>query len=321
MKKFKTHFFYIKQIHLFALLTVLFSLLSLFGQWHHLIELTSHFKLHYLLASLFFIGLYLIKKNYQLVAVFLLMVVLNSSYILPWYLAPESNHSIESSTRISLFHSNVYTSNNQYSKLIQVIKNELPDIVVLQEVDRLWIENLSEINELYPYQKIQTREDNFGIVLYSRLPITKSEIIYPGTALIPTIQVTILAGEEPIQIIATHPLPPISKSYATARNSQLESIANLIKSIKEPVVLIGDLNTTMWSFQYKELVEVSALINARKGFGIHATWPSQFLALGIPIDHLLYSREFILSDFRALKDIGSDHLPIMASLSLNTMKN
>ncbi|NEO61878.1 MAG: hypothetical protein F6J98_16150 [Moorea sp. SIO4G2] len=102
------------------------------------------------------------------------------------------------------------------------------------------------------------------------------------------------------------------------RNQDLEKeIGDYIRQIQKPVVLIGDLNVTMWSPYYKSLIESSGLHDARAGFGILPTL-SQFSPanpwLAIPVDHCLVSRDVKVIKMRTGPDLGSDHLPVITDI-------
>ncbi|NEO05274.1 endonuclease/exonuclease/phosphatase family protein [Moorena sp. SIO3I8] len=104
------------------------------------------------------------------------------------------------------------------------------------------------------------------------------------------------------------------------RNQDLEKeIGDYIRQIQKPVVLIGDLNVTMWSPYYKSLIESSGLHDARAGFGILPTL-SQFSPanpwLAIPVDHCLVSRDVKVIKMRTGPDLGSDHLPVITDIAL-----
>ncbi len=72
----------------------------------------------------------------------------------------------------------------------------------------------------------------------------------------------------------------------------------------------------MWAHHYNELVESTGLANARDGFGVLPSWPTNIPIAMIPIDHCLVSDEFTVLDVRTGPDIGSDHLPLIVELGL-----
>ena len=121
-----------------------------------------------------------------------------------------------------------------------------------------------------------------------------------------------------------HPLPPISQRNFRTRNEAYSRIEEAINRLSGSAVLIGDLNTTIWSPCYQKLVDETGLVNTRKGFGILPTWPTSnndfglpglaARLLAIPIDHCLVSPELQIVQTRALSSVGSDHRPIVVDL-------
>ena len=60
----------------------------------------------------------------------------------------------------------------------------------------------------------------------------------------------------------------------------------------------------------------SGLHDCARGFGLARSWPAQFAPLGIRIDHCLVSREWESVRVDIGRALGSDHLPVIAELSL-----
>lgn len=274
--------------------------------------------MHFLIASIILSVCFALYKKAGWSCTMLVVAFTNAYVILPVYLNQSSNIDDPKRKTLTLLHSNVLSSNLQHEKLIELIEKEQPDIIVTQEVNEQWTTSLSKLHMAYPYQLIHPREDNFGIALYSKTPLLNAQIIRIGMAKLPSIKASFVFNNEVITLVASHSLPPVNQQYLVSRNEHILALATLLNSIQTPKILVGDLNTTPWSSFYHPLTANSNMINTRQGFGIIATWPAALGPLGIPIDHVLISNEFKVVSMDVAKSIGSDHLPLIVSVSLNS---
>lgn len=300
--------------YLFASITFAFSIGSLFAERHYYLDLMSNFKLHYFWASLFFAVFYFYFDKRWLACVFLLLTLGNAYFLLPWYFQAKTNN--KSSTKlIKIMHVNLLSSNQQYQRLKNVIEDQKPDILVLQEVNQRWAKQLTHLQKNYSHSKIMPQEDNFGIAIYSRIPQSSVSVNNWGLSELPSLKLSFSIEQSSFQVYATHPLPPINARYRDLRNQQLSAMLEDVNLSSEPVIIVGDLNVSMWSAFYSEFSN-SGLINARQGFGLHNTWPAGLNILGIPIDHIIISPKLNVKSFTTGPNIGSDHLPIIAEIYL-----
>lgn len=280
------------------------------------LELLSHFRLQYFYLSLLCTLLFLAYCQYKSSLVMALVFLLNSIYIIPWYFNESTDDNYLASLKI--IHSNVHTTNSDYQKFIALIEREKPDIVVVQELSHKWLNQLAVVKNIYPHIKAKPSDDNFGIAIFSKFPLENVEEMYWGLFDIPSLKVDFTLSGTTITLISSHPPPPINRQLYIARNTQLNEIARVVTTINNPIILIGDLNVSMWSADYQKLERETGLKNARKGFGILPTWPTQLPVAMIPIDHCLLSSAFNVDDIRNGEDIGSDHLPLVMTLLLKT---
>ncbi len=301
------------------IVAIFLSVLSLGSSFFHdnlLFELTSHFKVQYLAVSILLLLYFSIRKKKKAIVWFAILSIYNSSFVLPWYLSAKDIKSGKASATLKLLHSNVYTANQNKLKLIELIYSEKPDIIIAQEIDNKWAEALTEIEGLYPYNIVLPRTDNFGMALYSKLPLGKAKELTENIFGIPTVSAVIQLNGKEIELISMHTLPPISNEYFKSRNSQLNYITTYSKESRVPLILVGDLNVSMWSQHYLSLEKEAQLSNSRRGFGILPSWSSNIPFTQIPIDHCLISQGIKVLETKLGKDIHSDHLPLIVILAI-----
>ena len=298
------------------LLIALLSALSYLGRVHLFFELLSHFRFQYFVLSWIpFVLLALMQtKPWLWVAFFCLG--LNGVAIAPWYMPLPNLGGAGQPLRVMV--SNVLTDNRAYDSFYSLVEAEQPDLLVVLEANDEWVRELWDLEQILPYSVMEPREDNFGIALYSKLPLDDVELHDWAEAAyeVPSITAQIDWNGRPVEVIATHPLPPINSTYYEGRNEHIDQLAYYAQGLGRSLILAGDLNTTMWSPYYQSLVRRAKLKNTREGFGIQPTWPSEVPPLQIPIDHVLVSRDFTVLETRRGRSVGSDHYPLITDVAL-----
>jgi endonuclease/exonuclease/phosphatase (EEP) superfamily protein YafD len=296
-----------------AIVTILFSVVTIFDFAHRNIELFSHFRLQYLAVSLLLLIAFAILRSPVYAVLLLATTVFNATYVLPWYFGGVA---VESAATLKLLHANVFSRNDEYERLFDLIEAEKPDVIFLQEVTENWRDAAANLHSDYPYRHVEAREDNFGIAIFSRLPLDSVTHIDSPPLSYPTIVATMTVNGESLTLINTHPMIPLTRSFYEARNHQIQSIADLVNKSIGSMILIGDFNTSPWARPYRELEERTGLRNTRRGFGIRPTWPTFMPLAMIPIDHALVSDNIGVIDTRTGPRIGSDHLPLILTVAL-----
>jgi len=298
-----------------AFVTAVFSLLTLFDQWHRLLELFSHFRLQYCVVAVTLAMGFVVLRDRNWALGMLAIAATNAWFVAPWYFGA-TPLSPDPSTSFTILHANVYAHNNEHQLFIELIRKEQPDVVFVQEIDEPLQTSLLVIHKDYPYREVVSRNDNFGIAVYSRL-LLDSVVQHESPPFgYPSLIVTTHIDSQLLTLISTHPMPPIGRTEFDGRNQQLQDTGELVNAAPRPVVLIGDLNISMWAHHYGKLVEQTGLRNARAGFGILPSWPVHLPFAMIPIDQCLVSNNIGVVDIRTGPDIGSDHLPLIVTLTM-----
>ena len=289
---------------------------SFFGRAHWLLELLTHFRMHFALGLILLLLLALARRRFAAAIVAAALAAANLSPMAP-YVAPGSPQAEASPAGIRVMAANLNLHNSDYVALRSAIRQENPDVVGLMEVTRKWADELSSIRSEYPFTVLRPEEGAYGLALFSRVPmqeIRSSPYLEQGIQT--AISVDVELGQKAVTIVLAHFRAPTSPRNAEIRNLQIDRITEMIRSDRnEEQILIGDLNTTPWSPYYLPLETEANLVNAARGRGYRATWPVGFGLLKIPIDHCLVSTGLRVRQMRTGADIGSDHYPIVVDIA------
>lgn len=302
---------------------------------------------------LLFVGIYLSSKSfydyfvfdmlvqysiYALIIAFFLLIIYHYSirkeqkknvlYLLPIFIIPyivyqemgnfyfgDNNKGEESNFKIISI--NIFSQNNDFQYLREYLSKETSDVLILQELTPAWQKNVEFVRKKYPYYKEEARSNNFGIAIYSKIPldtvITRKYIDKGHPSLIAQIQV----NGKALSILATHPVPPLpNQARFEKRNKQYQLIKEDIENLStENIILMGDLNTTIYSPNFN-LLKSDKMKDARSGFGLVNSWNAFIPLLRTNIDQCWVSEPIKVTNFYRGSDIKSDHFPIVAELKI-----
>jgi endonuclease/exonuclease/phosphatase (EEP) superfamily protein YafD len=290
------------------------SAAGFFGRFAWWLDIWSHFRVQYAFGFAALAICYLLGRKPRWGLAASLFFVLNAVPVIA-LLLPSARLSGSHGDAFRAILLNVNTHTGDPGRVIAFIEREQPDIVVLEEIDDEWVKSLQTLFQSYAVRAIEPRSDNFGIVLLSRKEAVSTEVVHYGQAKVPTIVATLRLDNRLLTLIATHPLPPAGPLYSALRDEQLDLIGRAVRAIEGPVLLLGDLNATPWSYHYRALLGESGLRNSSRGRGLYATWPTFAWPLLIPLDHALHSEEIVILDKRVGPAVGSDHYPVIVDFA------
>lgn len=310
---------------------------TLLGGIAPVFDLTTHFPVQYFVGLAWIAVIHGILRKWRFAAVFGAAALINLLQIAPLFFGGPSKSERDVAADVTFMTVNVLRKNHNHEAVRRAIEHSTPDIVALLEVDQRWITAMADLERNYPHSIKEPRDHNFGMALYSRVPLKNAQV----ARFVPDGVLSIVAGIEidgrSLTVVATHPVPPSSSSSSHERNKQLAALANFADQRIEPVVILGDLNTTPWNGHFKKLLSQGRLLDSGKGFGLQPTWPGAWLPklkqkagtsvagppaaspfdnflFRIPIDHCLHSSELQTVDRVVGEYVGSDHLPLTIKL-------
>lgn len=193
-----------------------------------------------------------------------------------------------------------------------------PDILVLQEFTPLHQKTI-EAGEgagwtrAYRHRALHPQFDQFGIAVLSRWPIRRTQEVAPQASE-DTLKLRLVIDwqQQPLALTVIHPMPPINPAYALARDRAMLLEAQQLAALGMPGILLGDFNDTPWAPGMRALAPYLL-----RGTGLTPSWPN---ALGrisfLPLDHVLVTPHWRRVRSTVGADVGSDHRPVMASITL-----
>lgn len=293
--------------------TLLVSALTLWDTGQHYVELFSHFRVQYLVVAVVLLIVFVVRQAPLYAVVVLTAIAINASFLMPWYRAAQA---APGGTQLKFVYANLLSTNDEFGRFLTLIDEEQPDLVFLQEFSPQWQSATAALAATYPFQYARPRTDNFGIAMFSRVPLDSVSHVDSPPFGYPTLIAIARSGEAKLTLVSSHPMIPVGRGNFAARNEQIQSLTALVNSADGPVMLLGDLNATVWDRYYRQFESRTGLRNARRGFGVLPTWPTFLPIAMIPIDHVLVSEEVGVVEARTGPRIGSDHLPLIVTITL-----
>lgn len=289
-------------------------------------ELFSHFPVQYALAQIAGAAFFLALRPRWLGLISLPLLGLNLWLLAPYYWQGNNARAATApAASLRVMTLNINAENPRADLVVQAIEAENPDLLLLLEITPGWWESTPvEFRQRYPYRATEITDSPFGIALVSRQPFVNHDIFHFGIYGRPAIAARIClttaqAGESAscLHVVAVHPDPPITPNLAHARDGLISEVGEYLRGVSEKRRLVmGDMNATPWSPVLRRFMAQNGLRDSALGYGLHPTWLSRWLPLGIPIDHILHSDGITVLHRRVGPDVGSDHFPVTADIAL-----
>ena len=130
---------------------------------------------------------------------------------------------------IKLLSANVLFENHSAKRLLEIVREESPDIVLLVEYTPEWAAQVGELRAAYPYYLEGPVQSPWGIALFSRFEFDSSKAIPVGPS--NGVQASVRTPDGPLMVIGVHLASPTTPWRAAVRNSQLDSLATRVARV------------------------------------------------------------------------------------------
>ncbi|HAS44865.1 MAG TPA: hypothetical protein DCS93_30575 [Microscillaceae bacterium] len=292
-----------------SIIFLVFALLIRFPFDYFLFDIAQSFAVQ--IALLYLIAALLVAfwKKWWWVASSITSSLIVATLFIHW-LWPNYPNVAKGTTTFKVAHFNVWKKTTQHQEVIRVAKNTQADVISFEEINGRWWEALLEgLQEPYPYWHVITREDNFGLAVFSKYPLKSTEVRHFSD--VPSITTTLEMPFGEVYWISSHVLPPKSTEWYHKRNKDLNSIATYMATQKGYKLAVGDYNTVSWAPVIRKFKKTANLKDARRTFS--PSWPTYNRFLGVPIDHIFHSPSLQCIGFKTTEKTASDHWGIVAT--------
>ncbi|HSQ70755.1 MAG TPA: endonuclease/exonuclease/phosphatase family protein [Steroidobacteraceae bacterium] len=277
-------------------------------------ELFVHFRPQYAVASLLLAVLLVGLGRWRPAAIALMLAALHAWPVVPSSQAGAARVACEG-PGLSVATVNLWFRNSDPAALVSWLASGPADLVMLQEVTDDWASALVLLTDEYPYQWLLPREDPYGIGVISRHALRVASVDLAGDGL-PSLTGAVEVDDRVLRFIGLHTHWPLLPGLARRRDAALFSAADELRAGDGPAVLLGDLNLSPHAPSYQQLLDRGGLRDVLPRRAWHPTWMAGFWPLALRIDHVLVSNGVCVETASIGPDVGSDHRPVIARLTL-----
>jgi endonuclease/exonuclease/phosphatase (EEP) superfamily protein YafD len=241
-------------------LATLLAALAPFG-WPF--ELFAHFRVQYVAAAVLLALLLGAQRRARLAV---LAILLAGWHALPGIAVLRAAPPAPScdGPSLTVATANIRFSNTNREPFLAWLGSLSADLVVVQEVTAGWAGALAAIPD-YPHRYALTREDPYGIAVYSRGPLHAVETVDLAADGLPSLAGELEVGGQRVRFLGLHTHWPVTPALSGARDAALRQAAALARDATVPVVLLGDLNLTPDAPAFARLLEEGDLRDVMDG--------------------------------------------------------
>lgn len=297
-----------------GLLVVGATLGALLADWWWPLDLLTSFHPQYA-AILLILGLLHVVLRSPVSATWLLMAALiNASLVAPFLIGggPDAD---APGARLSVLSFNVGVSNPNRGDIAAYVGQEQPDLLFIIESSFEWEDALAAFGPPMAAVAIVPRGRVSGITVMANPEVGARSVPLDFADPEEAVAVEVSLDGRRVVVLALHPRSPTTGARSARRDALLASAGDWVATVDDPVLVVGDLNSTPWSTGFRSLQVRGSLIDSSRGAGLQPTWPSGWGLMMIPIDHALHTVGLVTVERSAGPSLGSAHRPLQVTVT------
>jgi endonuclease/exonuclease/phosphatase (EEP) superfamily protein YafD len=294
-----------------AAFTGFFILFSFLAPWYPMADSMAHFRFHLTAVMLLTTVLLMVIHEWRPAGLAAVVTAAGIVGMAPAFPDRGSAGGGDVQT-ITIVQLNLSFRNTTPDAVADFIRGEQADIVTLQEVTAKTGRVIDILADDYPFRVLCSATRAGGQAILSRLPRApgQSKGCTEGEGMA---WMRVMAGGQPVSVASLH----LHWPYPFGQGRQIDRLEDYLQGLPRPVLLAGDFNAAPWSHavdRISQATDTTVAGGLRFSFDIRVnSWAPP---IAMPIDHILLPRDMTPLDVRLGPGPGSDHLSIVAKVSL-----
>jgi endonuclease/exonuclease/phosphatase (EEP) superfamily protein YafD len=207
---------------------------------------------------------------------------------------------------------NVEVGNTDFAAVRRLIARTHPDVFGVTELTPTMARQLGPALRGYQARVVETRNDAYGIAVYSRRSLLSARVVHLPADGPPTVVVRTRVAEKPVSLVVTH----VHTSFAGSIHArQLHALADV--RLGPRAAVCGDFNTPPWSGPLRDF---ATRAHVRDLYGRSAwaaySWPTWSPLLRVPLDNCFVGEGIAVRGHHEGPGDGSDHRPLVVDLAV-----
>lgn len=235
----------------------------------------------------------------------------------PLVFAARGPHAAAGTATVRLATSNLLYTNDHVVDAADRLGDLDADVLAMNEVTHALAAQLhdTDLAARYPHRIEVPAPFTGGVMLWSRFPLVDHGPP-SGFRLSQAIDATVAAPGGPVRVLVVHPPAPVYDRERWER--ELDLTAAAVRRASEPVVVLGDLNSSWFHPPLRDLLADVGLRDALVALGrpFAMTWPTD--RPGPPfvtLDHVLVDDGMAIVDGGTADVAGSDHRAVWTDIA------
>ena len=230
-------------------------------------------------------------------------------------------------TKLAL--ANVYVENDEFDVAARQLLDVGADLLIVVETTpdfRAAFDRAGGATR-YPHRTFDADDDGeYAVSLYSVSEPTSIEMIDIGT--LRAARAVVDVGGRPLHVVGAIPMAAVDPGGYDAWRRQIDDLGRYAAGYREPLVVAGDLNTTIHRAAFRDL-ESAGLVDAHDSLGLGLRPSFKLAATGllarlgplVRLDHALLNDGVWAVEVDDLDTAGSDHRPFVATLAVRPARH